>query len=334
MKWGWTDNQVTEFNELKLVEALLEEHAEHPFLKSRVLTRIHFKEFEWPVYGLIVGQGEHPERTFGVFAGVHGLEKIGTRLLLYFLDSLLQRLKWNVRLQQQLKQTRLVLIPIVNPGGMALNLRSNPDGIDLMRNADVEAQDAVPWLAGGHRLSSRLPWYRGPIDGGLCPENKALFDFVRSELFTAKMSIALDLHSGFGRRDRLWFPYAKTKKNIDRESEFLKFKTRLRETHPHHVYKVEPQSISYCTHGDVWDFLYDEHRVNHPDRLFLPWTLEMGSWLWIKKDPLKLISRLGLFNPFLEHRHCRILRRHYLLLEYCLDFCSFYNLEACKTGSY
>jgi hypothetical protein len=42
----------------------------------------------------------------------------------------------------------------------------------------------------------------------------------------------------------------------------------------------------------------------------------MGSWTWVKKNPRQLFSRLGIFNPILEHRQQRVLRRHLPLLEF------------------
>jgi hypothetical protein len=70
------------------------------------------------------------------------------------------------------------------------------------------------------------------------------------------------------------------------------------------------------THGDVWDYLYMEsiNTCASKDRsagaAFLPLTLEMGSWLWVKKNPQQLLTRLGLFNPLPPHRLQRVLRRH------------------------
>jgi hypothetical protein len=52
------------------------------------------------------------------------------------------------------------------------------------------------------------------------------------------------------------------------------------------------------------------------ERLFLPLTLEMGSWLWLRKNPLHLFSRHGLFHPILPHRRQRIYRRHFLLFDF------------------
>ena len=49
---------------------------------------------------------------------------------------------------------------------------------------------------------------------------------------------------------------------------------------------------------------------------FLPLTLEMGSWTWVKKNPRQAFSLLGIFNPLIEHRQQRVLRRHLPLLEF------------------
>ena len=43
---------------------------------------------------------------------------------------------------------------------------------------------------------------------------------------------------------------------------------------------------------------------------------EMGSWLWVKKNPRQLFSRHGIFNPLINHRQQRVLRRHAVLLDF------------------
>jgi hypothetical protein len=45
-------------------------------------------------------------------------------------------------------------------------------------------------------------------------------------------------------------------------------------------------------------------------------TLELGSWLWIRKNPRQLFSRHGIFNPIKAHRTKRVLRRHSDLLDF------------------
>lgn len=62
------------------------------------------------------------------------------------------------------------------------------------------------------------------------------------------------------------------------------------------------------THGDLWDYLH--RRIDGERSPFLPMTLEMGSWLWVRKNVRQLLRRDGLFNPSLGHRHSRVLRRH------------------------
>lgn len=55
----------------------------------------------------------------------------------------------------------------------------------------------------------------------------------------------------------------------------------------------EPQSQQYLTHGDLWDHLYLRALTGHPGHLFLPLTLEMGSWLWVKKNPASCSTVTG-----------------------------------------
>ena len=86
--------------------------------------------------------------------------------------------------------------------------------------------------------------------------------------------------------------------------EMYALRMMLEETHPHHGYSFEPQSHQYLLHGDLWDCAYDRTPAGH---VFLPMTLELGSWLWIRKNPRQLFSRHGIFNPMKEHRTRRVL---------------------------
>jgi len=188
-----------------------------------------------------------------------------------------------------------------------------------MRNAPIEAEvrPNVP-LVGGHRISPRLPWYRGVAGAPMEAEAEALCRFVRREIFPAPFALALDLHSGFGLVDRLWFPYAYSRRPFERLETVYALKTRLDRSLPNHFYLMEPQSQQYVTHGDLWDYLYLEHQRHFPARVFLPLTLEMGSWIWVKKNPRQIFSTLGMYNPVLPHRLQRTLRRHFALLDFFL----------------
>ena len=94
----------------------------------------------------------------------------------------------------------------------------------------------------------------------------------------------------------------------------------LDKTFPHHVYAIEPQSVQYQTHGDLWDYLSMEFHRTHQEtgELFLPFSLELGSWMWLKKNPRQIFNLLGAFNPLIPHRKKRALRRHLLLMDFLL----------------
>jgi hypothetical protein len=95
--------------------------------------------------------------------------------------------------------------------------------------------------------------------------------------------------------------------------EMYVIKTLFEQAHPHHGYAFEPQSQQYLVHGDLWDYAYD---ATPAPNVFLPMTLELGSWLWIKKNPRQLFSRDGFFNPIKAHRTARVLRRHVSLFDF------------------
>jgi Zinc carboxypeptidase len=210
---------------------------------------------------------------------------------------------------------RLVVMPIVNPGGIWRGTRANPNGVDLMRNAPVDAAQGVPFLFGGQRISARLPWYRGAPGAPMEAENAAVCQVVEREFFGRSFAIALDCHSGFGIDDRIWFPYAHSASPIAHLPEMHALKGIFDQTHPNHRYVIEPQSRQYLAHGDLWDYLY-QRACAIPGLTFLPLTLEMGSWLWVKKNPRQLFSRHGMFNPLIEHRQQRVLRRHLAWLDF------------------
>ena len=47
-------------------------------------------------------------------------------------------------------------------------------------------------------------------------------------------------------------------------------------------------------------------------------TLEMGSWLWVRKNPKQMLDFFGYFNPMITHRHHRVLRQHLPLFDFLL----------------
>ena len=268
-----------------------------------------------PVPVIVLGASGPQVPAVGCFGGVHGLDRIGAAVVLAYLHHLAMRLHWDTVLQRQLESVRLVFVPLVNPGGMWRNTRANPQGVDLMRNAPVDAEGRVPWLVGGQRLGPGLPWYRGVAGAPMEIESQALCRVVREELLVSRFSVAVDCHSGFGLADRLWFPMAHTATPIAHLAELHALIDIFERSHPQHPYVIEPQSHQYLAHGDLWDHLYRIAASQH-ERVFLPLTLEMGSWSWVKKNPRQLLTRRGLFNPVVEHRQQRVLRRHLPWLDF------------------
>ena len=284
-----------------------------PWFQRSVACNVTVRDREFAVHVASLGTRAPDAPAIGIFGGIHGLERIGTQLVLDYMRSLLCRLSWDELLHRQLETVRLVFMPIVNPGGMYVATRANPNGVDLMRNAPQNADAAVPFLAGGQRIGAWLPWYRGRAGAPMEPESMALLRVVEAELLSRPLSFAVDCHSGYGWRDSIWFPYARTHAPMPHFPEMYLLKTMFEQAHPHHGYAFEPQSQQYLLHGDLWDYAYDRTPSEH---LFLPMTLELGSWLWIKKNPRQLFSRAGMFNPVKAHRTARVLRRHVSLFDF------------------
>jgi predicted deacylase len=258
-----------------------------------------------PIHAFTFGGGGP---TLLVTAGVHGVEQIGTDVAIAYLTSLLARMRWDRVLHDALARCRVIVVPLLNPVGMARNQRANGNGVDLMRNAPIASTGGTP-LLGGQQLSRHLPWFMGHA---LEPEARALIELV--EGITAPCTIALDLHSGYGFRDRIWYPYARTREAPPDLPAIESLARLLDDTLPNHVYRVEQTAQAYTIRGDLWDYLYDQPRTG----TFLPLTLEMGSWTWVRKNPLQGLTNLGRFNPVKPHRLRRTLRRHLPLLDFLL----------------
>jgi hypothetical protein len=302
--------------ELFEVERLIHEY--QGILHSEKLGEVSNGKFSFPIYGLSLGSTDPKAPVFGLFGGVHGLERIGTHVLLSFLKTLLFRMEWEKDWEAFFSKCRLITIPIINPMGMALMKRSNGNNIDLMRNSPLEASGKIVPLLSGHRLSPLLPWYRGKAEDAPEKEIQAVYDFCQKIFFQSQKIITLDIHSGFGFKDRLWYPWSSYTTPFPLEPQVLKLKNLLDKTYPYHVYQVEHQSINYSNHGDLWDWIYMDYLKSSPEAHYLPLTLELGSWMWVKKNLWQVFSWEGMFNPVKRHRYARTMRRHNHLLEFLL----------------
>lgn len=292
--------------------------AESDIYRARVLTEIDCRNERLPIYSFELGSRDPRQPTVVFLGGVHGVERIGTQVLLSYMHTLFQQLQWDDTLNAMLENLRVVFIPLVNPGGMLLKRRANPRGVDLMRNAPLDAEGKVSFMLGGHRVSRKLPWYRGRKSVEMEAESCAIRREIAAITEQTEFLITLDCHSGFGRIDRIWFPFAYTPDPFDNIGEMFALRLLFRRTHPNFsFYRIEPQSHQYTTHGDLWDYLYLSTRGRRKGT-FLPLTLEMGSWMWVKKNPKQIFGALGMFNPMMPHRQERVLRRHQTFFEFLL----------------
>ncbi len=300
----------------KLIESIQKNEKLNSLVRIKNQPSIDFKGLSFPLSSFTLGSEEPTAPTLILTGGVHGIERIGAELCLSLLKTTLEKITWDESFRQLLKSIRLVFFPLVNPAGYFNFTRSNGNGVDLMRNSPVDATEKVHFLLGGQRFSKILPWYRGEV-GVVEKENQVLFERFNQDCQKSNCVISIDFHSGFGLKDRLWFPYSKTRQPFEHLAEMHSLTSLFERTHPYHIYQIEPQSEGYLLHGDIWDHLYMEFLKNNKG-VYLPLTLEMGSWMWVKKNPLQLISRAGLFNPIKDHRTKRIYRRHHILFDFVL----------------
>ncbi|OUS30192.1 hypothetical protein A9Q99_06855 [Gammaproteobacteria bacterium 45_16_T64] len=305
------------FRERQILDILIGRLDANPSVRSNIYRAesITWKGKSFPIDVIELGSDNIDHPCIGFFSGVHGMERIGTQVILAFLQSLTERLQWDDSLINLLTQVKLLFMPIVNPVGIFMHSRCNGNNVDLMRNAPINAEVNVPFLVGGHRLGKALPWYRGKKNADMEAESQALINTVNQRIIPHKKAITIDCHSGFGLNDRLWFPFAYSARPFPLLAEVTALKNTLDKSYPyHHFYHIEPQSNAYHTHGDLWDYL----SVENEGRDFIPLTLEMGSWLWLKKNPKQIFDIFGVYHPIQEHRIKRVLRQHMPLLDFLI----------------
>lgn len=306
---------------LASLQKLSQQIKKDPYLDSMietsVLAEIPFQGKSFPLLSFSMGSRDPHAPVLFITGGVHGLERIGVQVVWSLLKTTVDRLRWDESLRSDLANLRLAAIPLLNPVGFENGSRCNGNNVDLMRNSPIKTNGEAPFLLGGHRLSRKLPWHQGEV-GQLEPENKALFDYFFQQTKTSRCVISVDLHSGFGMKDRIWFPFSYTAEPFDCLAEMSTLTHLFEQTHPYHIYQIEPQSAGYLLNGDMWDYLFIKFREMNPSSPFLPLTLEMGSWTWVRKNPIQMFYRHGFFNPIKDHRLKRTYRRHNLLFNFLM----------------
>jgi len=248
-----------------------------------------------------------------IFGGVHGLERIGAEVVLAYLHNLVMRLQWDSGLHRQLETVRLVFMPIVNSGrhGARHARQSERCRPDAQRAGAGHRTRAV--FGGGQRISAGLPWYRGVKDKPMELENQAVCEVVTAELLSRDFSLSVDCILVWQPRPPL-VPLCAQACDDCPSGRDAAFKNILSSRTATTLCDRAAKPAVSGPRRPV-DHLYLQ-ACEQPQRVFLPLTLEMGSWLWVKKNPRQLFSRHGMFNPLIEHRQQRVLRQHLLLLDF------------------
>ncbi|MEI6399720.1 MAG: M14 family zinc carboxypeptidase, partial [Pseudomonadota bacterium] len=177
MAGGNTRSLLVHLPELIEVQRLAS-HGAKGLVRVQELTMVRHKDLSLPVLAIEFGSQDPKAPVFFLTAGVHGLERIGTRVVISYLKTLTNMAHWDPSTKALLSRVRFSVIPIINPVGMYLGRRSNGNGVDLMRNAPIEADHKSGIsIAAGHRISNHLPWFRGVEGSGMEIEAKAMISY-------------------------------------------------------------------------------------------------------------------------------------------------------------
>ncbi|HSN83010.1 MAG TPA: M14 family zinc carboxypeptidase, partial [Polyangiales bacterium] len=69
----------------------------------------------YPIYGIVLGSKEPEAPCLLLVGGVHGLERIGSQVVLAYLGTLAERLQWDELTRSALERSRIAIIPLLNP---------------------------------------------------------------------------------------------------------------------------------------------------------------------------------------------------------------------------
>ena len=124
------------FAELEQLERIIEQLGDHAH--TEVIEQISYKNKEFPIHCISIGSSRPDVPVLAFFGGIHGLEKIGSEVILSYMQTISQLLDWDEEFLARLEYSRLVFVPLVNPVGVYIGTRSNGNGVDLMRNSPIE----------------------------------------------------------------------------------------------------------------------------------------------------------------------------------------------------
>ena len=81
------------FPELEQLERIIERFGDKA--RTQVIERIHYKDHEFPIHCITLGSTQPDAPVLAFFGGVHGLEKIGSEVILAYMETISQLLDWD-----------------------------------------------------------------------------------------------------------------------------------------------------------------------------------------------------------------------------------------------
>ena len=125
---------------------------------------------------------EENEPEFRYISTMHGDEPIGTELILYLIDRLLNDYGSDARITDLVNETEIWLMPLMNPDGLELGTRANANGLDLNRSFPTFASNFTGTIYDGEPLG----------DAGRQPEVAAVMNWTAESSF----ALSANLHTG------------------------------------------------------------------------------------------------------------------------------------------
>ena len=120
-------------------------------------------------------------------------------------------------------------------------------------------------------------------------------------------------------------PYASGKKVPEKETKiFAEIKKHLYTIYRHHPYKYEKQTDIYSTHGDFWDYNFDQH-LESGKGTYLPLTLEISSFKWAMRNLLSNWTVEAIFNPINRHQSRDEYIKHMMIFDFIIKFAKNYK---------
>jgi predicted deacylase len=204
-----------------------------------------------PIRRFDFGRGGGP--TILLTGLVHAIEFIGSVALFDFVRALTTTRAG----EELLGSTRLVVLPIVNPDGLAANTgrmsagrrafrRGNANGVDLNRNFPplTARRPLHPFAGSRHGIA---PHYAGPFAFSE-PETRA----VRDVALATRPAVSVGFHS---MGELLLYPWAFTARPNPKKARYERVGSAFRNALPRAPYRVMQAVSWYSTVGDLDDWL-------------------------------------------------------------------------------